>query len=93
VTALIPTARPWTARIWLTTLKAVDDRFHPRRQVADHPTDESAAVWLFIYETPAGDRVLHVAAASNAKPGAFVYIYPWSELGSPDVPTAMPSIP
>ena len=82
---------PWTARIWLTTLDAVDTRLHPGRQVADHPTG-NAVVWLFIYENDTGDRVLHVARASNAKPGAFIYIYGWPELGSPPVPATMPAI-
>jgi len=91
--SLSPAPGPWTVRIWLTTLDAVDARFHPRRQVADHPTSGSAPVWLFIYENPGtGDRVLHVAAASNARPGAFVYVYQWPELGSPAVPATMPTI-
>lgn len=96
VTALSTAPGRWTVRIWLTTLDAVDARFHPRRQVADHPTSGSAPVWLSIYENTAGpgtgDRVLHVAAASNARPGAFVYVYQWPELGSPAVPATMPSI-
>lgn len=93
VTTLSTAPGPWTVRIWLTTLDAVDARFHPRRQVADHPNTGTATVWLFIYENPGtGDRFLHVAAASNARPGAFVYIYRWPELGSPNVPATMPSI-
>src|SRR5688572_25630465 len=75
---------PWTMLVWLTTLDAVDARLHPQRQVADHPSTGAAPVWLFIYENPGtGDRVLHVAAASNAKRGAFIYIHRWSDLGSP----------
>jgi hypothetical protein len=92
VTALIAVPGPWTVRIWLTTLAAVDARLHPPRQVADHPTGD-AAVWLFIYENPrTGDRVLHVAAATNATPGAYIYIYHWPELGSPAIPETMPAI-
>jgi hypothetical protein len=84
---------PWTMLVWLTTLDAVDARLHPQRQVADHPSTGAAPVWLFIYEIPGtGDRVLHVAAASNAKRGAYIYIYRWSELGSPVVPKSMPAI-
>jgi hypothetical protein len=86
----------WSVRIWLTTLDAVDARLHPRQQVADHPTSGNAPVWLYIYEKDlgpgSGERVLHVAAASNARPGAYVYIYQWPELGSPAVPATMPSI-
>lgn len=39
-------------------------------------------------------RVLHVADATNPKTkvGGFVYIYGWSELGSPELPTTMPII-
>lgn len=93
VTAPFAVAGPWTVLIWLTTLEAVDARFHPGRQVADHPSTGLVPVWLFIYENPGtGDRVLHVAAASNAKPGAFIYIYHWPELGSPAVPETMPAI-
>jgi hypothetical protein len=91
VTAPFGVAGPWTTRIWLTTLDAVDARLHPGRQVADHPIGD-AVVWLFIYENGTGDRVLHVARASNAKPGAFIYIYGWPELGSPPVPATMPTI-
>ena len=92
VTAPTGVPGPWTVRIWLTTLEAVDARLHPRRQVADHPTG-NAAVWLFIYENPGtGNRVLHVAPASNAKRGAYIYIYQWPELGSPAVPETMPAI-
>jgi hypothetical protein len=92
VTAPIGVPGAWTVRIWLTTLEAVDARLHPPRQVADHPTG-NAAVWLFIYENPGtGDRVLHVAAATNARPGAYIYIYHWPELGSPAVPETMPAI-
>lgn len=91
VTATTGVAGPWTSRIWLTTLDAVDTRLHPGRQVADHPIG-NAVVWLFIYENGTGDRVLHVARASNAKPGAYIYIYHWPELGSPPVPETMPSI-
>lgn len=84
---------PWTVRVWLTTLDAVDARLHPQRQVADHPITGAVPVWLFIYENPGtGDRVLHVAAASNAKRGAYIYIYQWSELGAPAVPETMPAI-
>jgi hypothetical protein len=93
VTGVISAPGPWTASIWLTTLAAVDGRFNPPRQVADHPTTEDTPVWLFIYENPEGARVLHVAAAADAKPGAFVYIYRWWELGSPAMPTTMPSVP
>lgn len=76
----------------LRLLEAVDARFHPQRQVADHPASASAPVWLLIYENATThDRVLHVASASNAKPGAFVYSYPWAELGSPDLPATMPT--
>lgn len=86
----------WEVRIWLTTLDAVDARFQPRRQVAAHPTGAKDPVWLYIYEKIEGpgaaDRILHVAPASNARPGAFVYLYRWSELGSPTVPETMPSI-
>ena len=93
VTAPFAVPGPWTVRIWLTTLDAVDARLHPRRQVADHPNTGGALVWVFIYENRGtGDRVLHVSAASNAKPGAFIYIYQWPELGSPAVPETMPSI-
>jgi hypothetical protein len=86
---------PWTERIWLTTLEAVDAQFHPRRQVADHPSSGRAPVWLFIYENPGtGDRVLYVAPASNAKRGAFIYVYQWPELGtpSPSIPETMPAL-
>ena len=89
-----PDAR-WEVRIWLTTLDAVDSRFHPSRQVANHPSSGSAPVWLYIYENTAAPdryRVLHVAPASNARPGEFVYIYTWAELGAPEVPTTMPTI-
>lgn len=86
----------WSVRIWLTTLDAVDARLHPRRQVADHPTSGDVPVWLYIYEKDfglgAGERVLHVAAASHAKRGAYIYIYQWPELGSPAVPETMPAI-
>jgi hypothetical protein len=93
VTALIPVEGQWTVRVWLTTLGAVDAVFAPRQQVADHPATADAPVWLFIYENAnTGDRVLHVAAASNARPGAFVYVYPWSDLGSPQVPATMPAV-
>jgi hypothetical protein len=91
VTSLVAAPGPWTVRVWLTTLDAVDARLHPKQQVADHPT--GGAVWLFIYENPGtGDRVLHVAGASNAKRGAYIYIYQWSELGAPAVPETMPAI-
>jgi hypothetical protein len=91
VTYLSTAPGPWTTRVWLTTLGAVDARLHPRRQVADHPPSASAPVWLFIYESSgAVDRFLYVSAASNAKPGAFIYIYRWTELGSPQVPMTMP---
>lgn len=93
VTALIAVPGPWTVRVWLTTLEAVDARLHPPRQVADHPNTGAVAVWLFIYENPVTrDRVLHVATASHAKPGAYIYIYQWPELGSPAVPETMPAI-
>lgn len=92
VTQAFAVSGPWTIRIWLTTLEAVDARLHPPRQVADHPSTGRVAVWLFIYENPTGDRVLHVADASNAKPGSFIYIYNWPELGSPPVPATMPAI-
>jgi len=87
-------AAPRTVRIWLTTLEAVDAQFHPRRQVANHPTIASAPVWLSIYEnSTTAERVLHVAPASNARPGAFIYIFSWAELtGAPDVPAAMPTV-
>lgn len=92
VTFLIPVEGPWSVRVWLTTLGAVDTAFAPRRQVADHPTAADAPVWLFIYENVnTGDRALHVAAASDAKPGAYVYVYTWSDLGSPEVPATMPA--
>lgn len=93
VTGIISLPGPWTARIWLTTLRAVDDRFDPPRQVADHPSGEAVPVWLFIYESPDGARVLHVAAAAGAPAGAFVYVYRWWELGSPEMPTSMPAVP
>ena len=93
VTGIISAPGPWTAAIWLTTLAAVDSRLNPPRQVADHPTSGDVPVWLFIYENPEGARILHVAAAADAKPGAFVYIYRWWELGSPDMPTMMPAVP
>jgi hypothetical protein len=40
------------------------------------------------------DRLLHVADAMNAatRDGAFVYIYGWTELGSPSVPEALPTV-
>ena len=40
-------------------------------------------------------RVLHVADATNSatRGGAFIYLYGWSELGSPDLPTVMPESP
>lgn len=89
-----PAPGRWDVRIWLTTLDAVDTRLHPPRQVADHPSSGNAPVWLYIWENIAGadlgDRVLHVAAAS--RPGAFVYVYRWPELGFPAVPATMPSI-
>jgi hypothetical protein len=87
------------ARIWLTTLGAVDAAFAPRPQVADRPSDPATPVWLFIYE---GDfpmdrpdtRLLHVADASNpaTRDGAFIYLYRWSELGSPTLPATMPAV-
>lgn len=56
----------------------------------------------FIYSDEAGqlrtpapeEHLLHVADATSAatRDGAFVYIYGWSELGSPDVPTTMPAV-
>jgi hypothetical protein len=93
VTALTNVPGPWTARVWLTTLEAVDSQFHPLRQVANHPSAGDTPVWLFIYENRStGDRVLHVAAAANAARGAFIYIYQWPELGSPTMPPTMPSI-
>jgi len=44
--------------------------------------------------SPPEEHLLHVADATNpaTRAGAFVYIYGWSELGSPDVPTTMPTI-
>ena len=92
VTGLTDVPGPWTARVWLTTLDAVDTQFHPRRQVANHPSSGNTPVWLFVYENPSGDRVLHVAPAANATRGSFIYIYRWPELGSPTVPSTMPSI-
>jgi hypothetical protein len=93
VTHLVAAPGPWTVRVWLTRLDAVDMRLHPKQQVADHPSTGAAPVWLFIYENPGtGDRVLHVAAASNAKRGAYIYVYQWPELGSPAIPETMPSI-
>lgn len=93
VTTLTRVEGPWTVKIWLTTLEAVDARFHPPRQVADHPNTGTAPVWLFIYESAAtGERVLHVAPSSNAKRGAYIYINLWRELGSPAVPATMPTI-
>jgi hypothetical protein len=93
VTAPFGVAGPWTTRIWLTTLDEVDARFHPGRQVADHPPSGNVLVWLFIYESvETRDRVLHVAKATNARPGAFIYIYHWPDLGSPAVPETMPAI-
>jgi hypothetical protein len=53
------------ARIWLTTLSAVDAAFAPRRQVADQPSDPATPVWLFIYEGDFPIARLHVADASN----------------------------
>jgi hypothetical protein len=40
------------------------------------------------------DRVLHVSDATNprTRDGAFVYIYGWSELGSPDLPASFPLV-
>ena len=95
MTSLVEVPGPWTVRVWLTTLDAVDARLHPKQQVADHPSTGAVPVWLFIYENPStGDRVLHVTAASNAKRGAYIYIYiyQWPELGSPAVPETMPTI-
>lgn len=39
-----------SASIWLTTLGAVDEYFHPHRQVANHPKDRKTPVWVFVYE-------------------------------------------
>lgn len=99
------------ARIWLTTLSAVDAQFAPPRQVADHPVDPNTPVWVFIYDadhpgiiysdeagqlqtSPPEQRLLHVTDATNpaTRDGAFVYLYGWSELGSPDVPATMPAV-
>jgi hypothetical protein len=93
VTVPARVAGPWTVKIWLTTLEAVDARFHPPRQVSDHPRTRTAPVWLFIYESTAtGQRVLHVAPAFDARPGAFIYVNLWDELGSPAIPETMPTI-
>jgi hypothetical protein len=44
--------------------------------------------------SPPEEHLLHVTDATNpaTREGAFVYIYGWSELGSPDVPTTMPPV-
>lgn len=98
-------------RIWLTTLAAVDASLHPRRQVADHPADPFASVWVFVFDgrqpgilhadefgslvtSKPEHRMLYVTYATNpaARNGAFVYIYGWSELGSPELATTMPAV-
>lgn len=90
ITASVPLEGSWTVRIWLTTMGAVDARLHPRRQVANQPPSAEAPVWMFVYEHASGERLLYVAPASNARPGEFVYIYRFSELGSPETPRTMP---
>lgn len=44
--------------------------------------------------SPPEEHLLHVADATNPATGdgAYVYIYGWSELGSPDLPTTMPAV-
>lgn len=39
-----------SASIWLTTLGAVDDYFHPHRRVANHPQNRETPVWVFVYQ-------------------------------------------
>jgi hypothetical protein len=83
------------AQVWLTTLAAVDAAFAPARQVVDHPSDPTTPAWVFIYGANPGDRALHVADATDprTREGGFIYLYRWSELDWPELPTVMPTAP
>jgi len=93
--ASLPAGSGGETLIWLTTLSAVDAAFSPPRQTADTPVDTSTPVWVFIYgANPGADRLLHVTDATSTRTldGSFIYLYHWSELGSPALPDRMPTI-
>lgn len=87
-----------SARIWLTTLAAVDSTFRPHPQVANHPADPLTPVWMFIWEGDIQqcrpDPLLFVVDATDpaTRHGAFIYIFCWRELGNPPIPTRMPPV-
>jgi hypothetical protein len=71
-----------TTPVWLF----IHDGLRSRIQYVD---ETGVLVW-----SPSEVRMLYVADATNSqtREGAFVYIFGWSELGDPDVPSSMPSI-
>jgi hypothetical protein len=47
-----------------------------------------------LIRSPDESRVLHVVDATNleSREGAFVYVFGWSELDSPELPSRMPEV-